>query len=119
MPKAKSQTLFCIAVVSVLMGFSQEKERPLDLDPDLRSVHGIVTYAAHEMAKGAVVKCTDTQNLQIRSYITSRDGTYHFGNLSANRDYELKAEYSGRESRVKRLNKFDGRKAATVNLRLK
>jgi len=85
----------------------------------VRSVHGTVTYAAHEMVKGAVVKCSDTNNLQIRSYITAGDGKYHFGNLSANRDYELKAEYNGRESRVKRLSKFDGRKAATVNLRLK
>ena len=119
MPQAKSRTLFYIAIVSVVMGFSQEKEHSLGVDPDVRSVHGTVTYAAHEMVKGAVVKCSDTNNLQIRSYITAGDGKYHFGNLSANRDYELKAEYNGRESRVKRLSKFDGRKAATVNLRLK
>jgi Carboxypeptidase regulatory-like domain len=76
-------------------------------------------YAAGEPVRGAVVKCTDRRTLQIRSYITGANGEYHFSNLSTNNAYELKAEHNGRQSNVRTLSKFNGRKVATVSLRLK
>ena len=107
---------FCL---SWLVGLSQDKKHSLSEDPDFRSVEGLVTYAAHEPVKGAVVKCEDETNLQIRSYITAADGKYHFTNLSTNHEYELKAEKNGRLSPSKRLSRFNERKVAIIDLRLK
>ena len=98
---------------------NKDKHHSLDVDPDMRSVQGVVTYAAHEPVKGAVVKCEDTSNLEIRSYITDADGKYHFTNISVNHDYQLRAQKDHRESGVKRLTKFNTKKVATINLRLK
>jgi len=39
---------------------------------------------------GAVVQLKNTKTLQIRSFITKDDGTYHFYDLSPDIDYELK-----------------------------
>lgn len=111
--------LLLAAVICLPAGLAQHKEGPLDIDPNIRSVEGTVTYAGNEPARGAVVKCKDTKTLEIRSYITGADGKYHFSNLSANVDYELWAEHNGKESRVETLSRFDGHKIANVNLRLK
>ena len=44
---------------------------------------------------GAVVQLKDTKSLQIRSFYTQKDGSYHFAGLSTNIDYELRAEHDG------------------------
>jgi hypothetical protein len=66
----------------------------------------------------AIVQLKNTKTLQVRSFITRRDGTYYFHGLSTNIDYELKAEYDGSESSVKTLSVFDSRKKAVINLKL-
>jgi hypothetical protein len=84
-----------------------------------RSVQGIVTDASGKAAASAVVQLKDTKTLQIRSFYTDKDGAFHFAGLNTNVDYELKAEHNGANSGTKTLSTFDGRKTATVNLKLK
>src|ERR1700726_5012358 len=73
-------------------------------DISARSVQGIVTDASgHPVAK-AVVQLKDTKTLQIRSFITEADGSYHFSGLSPNVEYELKAEHDGASSPKKTLD---------------
>lgn len=95
---------------------SGQEKGGINVPSDLRSVQGIVTYAAHEPVRSAVVECEDATTLQIRSYITGSDGKYHFMNLSVDHDYELKAEKQGRRSHVKTLSKFNTQRQATVDL---
>ena len=106
-------------LISCLLGTSQEKHRSLDADVDVRSVQGVVTYAADEPVKGAVVKCEDTNTLEIRSFITGPDGKYHFMNLSTNVDYELKADSNGKSSAARTLSAFDTKAEARINLQIK
>ena len=119
MLKRANMTIVGVLLFSGLIANSQDKPRPLNVDPNARSVQGVVTYAAHEPVKGAIVKCEDTKTLVIRSYITGADGKYHFMNLSTNTDYELHAEKSGRESHTERLSQFNEHKVAIINLRLR
>jgi hypothetical protein len=87
-------------------------------DTTARSVQGIVTDASgHPVAK-AVVQLKDTKTLQIRSFITDSDGSYHFAGLSPDVEYELKAEYNGASSPKKTLGVFNTQKTATINLKL-
>lgn len=88
-------------------------------DVNTRSVEGQVTDGAGNTVTGAVVQLKDTKSLQIRSFITQKDGAYHFAGLSTNIDYDLKAEHNGIFSGSKTLSSFNGRKVATVNLKLK
>lgn len=88
-------------------------------DVNTRSVEGLVTDNAGNPVPGAVVQLKDSKSLQIRSFYTQKDGKYHFAGLSTNVDYELRAEHNGASSGSKTLSSFNGRKVATVNLKLK
>jgi hypothetical protein len=65
-----------------------------------------------------VVQLKNMKTLQIRSFITLDDGTYHFFELSPDVDYELKADFRGASSGTKTLSSFDSRKKAIINLKL-
>jgi hypothetical protein len=83
-----------------------------------RSVQGVVTDGADNALEGAVVQLKDTKTLQIRSFITRANGTYHFHGLSREIDYELKADHQGKSSDSRRLSTFDSRKQAVMNLKI-
>jgi hypothetical protein len=85
----------------------------------MRAVEGIVTGADSRPVSGAVVQLNDTKTLQIRSFITKADGAYHFAGLSTNDDYEVRAQLNGVHSGTKRLDVFNPRKLAKINLKLK
>jgi Carboxypeptidase regulatory-like domain len=87
-------------------------------DTGTRSVQGIVTDASGKPVAGAVVQLKDTKSLQIRSYRTEADGTYHFAGLSTNVEYELEAKNGDATSGKKTLTVFNTQKVATVNLKL-
>lgn len=83
-------------------------------------MEGVVSNSSGSPAHGAVVQLKDTKSLQIRSFITQKDGAYHFFGLSKDVDYELKAEHppTGSSSSTKTLTVFDGREKAVINLKL-
>lgn len=109
-------TAFVVAVL--LCGVIWGQRRDSNLDTNTRSVHGLVTDASGQPVAKAVVQLKDTKTLQIRSFITESDGSYHFAGLSTNVEYELKAEHGGASSSKKTLDVFDTRAAATINLKL-
>jgi hypothetical protein len=83
-----------------------------------RSVEGAVSNSDDSAVSGAVVQLKNMKTLQIRSFITKEDGTYHFFELSPDVDYELKADFRGASSGNKTLSSFDSRKKAVINLKL-
>lgn len=101
--------------------FGQQPTPPSTRAPDTgtRSVHGKVTNLAGVVVDGAVVLLKDTKTLQVRSFITTKGGQYHFYGLSRNTNYELHAEYQGAASNSKTLSVFDSKKDSEINLKLK
>ena len=87
-------------------------------DANVRSIEGVVEDPKGNLVNGAVVQLKNTKSLQVRSFITQREGSYYFHGLSPDVDYELKAEYQGLASPVRRLSVFDSRKKAVLTLRL-
>jgi geranylgeranyl pyrophosphate synthase len=87
-------------------------------DAKMRSVQGVVTDAADNLLEGAVVQLKDTRTLQIRSFITRQNGSFHFHGLSRDVDYELKADHQGKSSDSRRLSSFDSRSQAVMNLKI-
>jgi hypothetical protein len=84
----------------------------------MRSVQGLISNPDESVAVGAVVQLKNMKTLQVRSFITLEDGTYHFFELSPDVDYELKADSKGASSGPKTLSSFDSRKKAVINLKL-
>lgn len=83
-----------------------------------RSLTGAVKDENDGPAEGAIVQLKDTKTLQVRSFIVKSDGAYHFYGLSADVDYQVRADRRGSTSGVKTLSVFDSRKAALINLKL-
>lgn len=94
------------------------EKRGKDDEGKTRSLSGTVKDAKDNPASGAVVQLKDTKSLQVRSFITRDDGAYHFHGLSADVDYQVKADRQGMTSDVKTLSVFDSRKVAVINLKL-
>jgi hypothetical protein len=88
-------------------------------DTGTRSIQGVVTDASGKPVAGAVVQLKDTKTLQIRSYRTEADGSYHFAGLSTNVEYEIEAKSDGASTGKKTLTVFNTQKVATVNLKFK
>lgn len=84
-----------------------------------RTVEGIVTNAASQPVATAVVQLKNTKTLQIRSFITQEDGTYHFAGLATDVEYQIKADRDGISTSWKTLSVFDSKKTAVINLKLK
>ena len=95
--------------------FGQKKDKE---DPNSRRVKGVVMDASDSPVNGAVVQLKDTKTLQVRSFITQDNGSYHFAGLSTNVDYELKADHQGASSGTKTLSTFDSRREAIINLKV-
>lgn len=121
-------SLFVIAAVSFLAAQVVPKQnnpplfggdkRKKDDEGKTRSLSGVVRDEQENPADGAVVQLKDTKSLQVRSFITKEDGTFQFHGLSADVDYQVKAERKGAASGVKTLSVFDSRRAAIINLKL-
>jgi hypothetical protein len=112
--RAKAIILFVVIVVlaSAPAGGKQRE------DPNIRSVQGTVLDSNGDLAEGAVVQLKNTKSLQVKSFITLKEGTYTFLGLSKNVDYELKADFRGGSSPVKTLSVYDTHKKAVINLRI-
>lgn len=104
-----------LAGVVTLPAYGQKKDSN---ERQTRSVQGVVTNDAETPLDGAVVQLKDTKTLQIRSFITKQNGTYHFHSLNPDIDYELRAEHQGTSSNSKTLSSFDARKSAVINLKV-
>lgn len=88
-------------------------------DTTTRTVQGLVTNAANQPVERAVVQLENTKTLQIRSFITQKDGMYHFAGLGSDVEYKLKADYGGVSTSWKTLSVFNTKKTAIINLKLK
>jgi len=83
-----------------------------------RTVEGKVIDGSDGALKGAVVYLKDTRTQSVKSFITSEDGAYRFGQLSQNTDYELWAVHEGKKSNTKTVSSFDSKNAFQINLKV-
>lgn len=104
-----------VCLIAMLFGSALSGQND---DSGTRSVQGVVTDASGKPVAGAVVQLKDTKSLQVRSYVTEADGSYHFAGLSTNVEYELQAKKDSVTSKKKTLTVFNTKKAVTVNLKL-
>jgi hypothetical protein len=104
----------CVWLAAVLVLFGSALAD--DFGARSRSVKGRVEDATGEPVRGAAVQIENMLTLNIRSFITQKGGKYHFAELWANVDYQLRAEHHGGFGPVKTLSRFDGKKKATIDL---
>jgi hypothetical protein len=81
-----------------------------------RDVSGVVTDARGNALSRVSVQLENTRDLSVRSYITDKDGRYHFNGLNDDIEFTLRAKYRNYWSKPKTLSKFDASSHPQVNL---
>lgn len=109
------RSLFRIPALVVLLAFAAAA---VWSQSSMRTVTGTVKAASGEPVKGAVVKLKDTVTLQIRSFVSTDDGSYRFSNLLEDRDYEVQAQRGDKRSSTKTISRFSSRQQSVVDLQL-
>jgi hypothetical protein len=72
-----------------------------------RSLSGTIESPQHEPLRGAVVQLQQGDSVQIKSYVTTEDGHYHFNRLNSEDDYKVWVIFRNRHSKPKEISKFD------------
>lgn len=115
MPKRQFAVALFVCALFLAAGVTAlaQDERPT------RSVKGIVTDEQENPLEGAVVQLKNTKTLQVKSFITDRDGGYYFHGLDTNVDYQLRARLGDAASRTRTVSTFDDRREVVYNFELK
>src|ERR1700761_8840657 len=83
-----------------------------------RVVQGKVELASGSMAKGAIVYIKNAKTLEVRTYISTADGSFRFGQLKPDANYTVWAEYQGKKSKEKSISSFDTKKVFILQLKI-
>jgi hypothetical protein len=81
-------------------------------------VQGKVVDANDHPVSGAIVYLKNGKTNDIKSFISTADGSYRFGQLSPDIDYEVWADYQGKKSSTKTVSSFDSRKLSIYELKV-
>ncbi len=84
----------------------------------LKTVEGKVLASGSTPLPGSIVYLQDTRTNVVKTLIATADGSYHFGQLPADTDYQLWAEFKGKKSKNHMISSFDTKKDVTYNFHI-
>ena len=99
--------VFCLSYPSVANAQSGQK-----------TVDGKVVGSNDQPLSAAIIYLKNGKTGDIKSFISSANGSYRFGQLSPDIDYEIWSEYHGRKSSIKTISSFDSKKLTSYVLKV-
>jgi Carboxypeptidase regulatory-like domain len=109
----RSIRISSLAVVLLLAGAALAQNRAA------KSLEGKVFGNGEAPLSGAIVYLQDSKTSNIRSFISTADGSYRFGQIVPDIDYQVWAQYKEAKSPTKTVSSFDSRKQVTIDLHIK
>jgi hypothetical protein len=83
-----------------------------------KTVEGKVLNSAAAPLPGSIIYLQDQKTNVIKTLIATADGGFHFGQLPADTDYKLWAEYKGKKSKVHLISSFDTKLDVTYDFHI-
>jgi hypothetical protein len=68
---------------------------------------------------GAIVYLQESKDNSIRSFISTSDGSYRFGQLATDSDYQVWAQYKNAKSATKTISSYNSRQQVYIDLHIK
>lgn len=126
MPKFRTRHIGrCLAVPVVLSGllvgpsmFVAFPAAAIAQAAEQRVIQGRVELASGDIAKGAIVYIKNGKTLEVRTYISTADGSFRFGQLNQDANYTVWAEYQGKKSKERGVSSFDSKKVFNIVLKI-
>jgi hypothetical protein len=81
-------------------------------------VQGKVIGSSGAAQQGAIVYLKNGKTGDIKSFISTADGSFRFGQLSPDVDYEIWADYQGKKSATRSVSSFDSKKLLDYQLKV-
>ena len=106
-----------VLAVAAVAAFGLAAQTPVFAQAQ-RTVQGKVVDRSDAPIKGAVVYLKDDHTLAVKSAISDDDGSYRFGQLAQNTDYELWATSDGKKSGTKTISSFDSKNQFYIDLKI-
>jgi hypothetical protein len=82
-----------------------------------RTIEGTVRGASGAPVAGAIVYLKNDATLTVKTYVTTADGNYRFGQVGMDADYSVWAEQGGHKSNTKTISSFDNKQQWTIGLK--
>ena len=101
-PKLRSRHLL-VPILLLAFAVTVFPQRP---EPEPKTIHGVVRDVRGQRIAEARVFVRDTETQIIRTLTTDTDGLYNINGLPADADYEVHAEFQGKESRHRIVSSF-------------
>lgn len=117
-PRHLRTTSLAIALLAMVV-LVVAAPRAIAQDFGFKQLQGKVLSAQGAPVPGAIVYLENSRNNDIKSYISDKDGTYHFADISADTDYTIWAAFKGRKSSTKIVSSLDSRKKVFLDLHMK
>lgn len=78
-------------------------------------IEGKVLNGGTAPLPGGIVYLQDQKTNVVKTFIATADGSYRFGQLPADTDYKIWAEYKGEKSKEKLISSFDTKLTVTLD----
>jgi hypothetical protein len=85
----------------------------------MKVLEGKVFGSGSAPLPNAVVYLESSKDNSIRSFIATQDGSYRFGQISPDIDYQVWAQFKDTKSGSKTVSSFDSRKVVTIDFHIK
>lgn len=84
-----------------------------------KTLQGKVFGSGDIPLSGAIVYLEDSKTNDIRSFISTSDGSYRFGQLSTDTDYQVWAQFKNAKSATRPVSSYDSRTEVFIDLHIK
>jgi hypothetical protein len=103
-----------VALLAVLLPVARAQD-----EFGIKNLQGKVLSGKDAPISGAIVYLQNSRNNDVKSFISTSNGSYRFADLSADTDYTVWAAYHGKKSSTREVSSFDTRKQVYIDLHIK